>query len=105
MKMDHKERGIFSPPPRRGYISPQILPSNSTINLSNSLNKGLTKSSTSMRASLFYSRSTSRGGNGPLKGRLSLREDLRVKMRLLNQGWDIVQELNGGGRFIMKRRA
>jgi hypothetical protein len=37
--------------------------------------------------------------------RLSLREALRVKMRLLNQGWDIVQELNGGGRFIMKRRA
>jgi len=58
-----------------------------------------------MRASLFCSRSTSRGGNGPLKGRLSLREDLRVKMRLLEDGWEIDRELNGGGRFIMKRKA
>jgi len=26
-------------------------------------------------------------------------------MKLLNQGWEIERELNGGGKFTMKRRA
>jgi len=28
-----------------------------------------------------------------------------MMMLFLNEGWEIDRELNGGGRFIMKRRA
>jgi len=31
-------------------------------------------------------------------------ESVEEMMGLLNEGWEIDRELNGGGRFIMKRR-
>ncbi len=39
------------------------------------------------------------------KGEHRLVESVPEMMRLLDEGWEIDRELNGGGKFIMKRRA